>query len=354
MKLIKLENLIGNEVLARDIMTWDYQIILAKGTTIRKEYIERLSDLGIGEVYIEEPKKEQDAKTNEIPILKSEIEESIRETVRDVLERHTYKNNEELTHLSKAADNIITNILEEDKVVEKVFDIRERSADIYEHSISICSLTILTALKLGIETEKIHDIGVGCLLHDIGLRYMTIDYNNQDVETLNPQELVEYMKHPVYGYSALKDEKWISDLSKNIILYHHERLDGSGFPLRQKEIPYECKIVNVCDVFDEMICGIGCHRVKVYEAIEYLKSFRGILFDSTIVDTFLGFTAVYPAGSHVLTNEGELAEVVSQNQDFQDRPIIRILKDKNGNDVKEEIIKDLVKVHNVFIEKVID
>lgn len=350
MILKNLQDLKGDEILAKDITTWDYQIILPAGSIIRKEYIEKLYNLDIEEVYI----KEDGKKTNEIVILKSEIEESVKGTVRDILERHTYRNNEELAELSAAADNIISTIIEEDQVVEKVFDIKERSADIYEHSISICSLSILTALKLGVEINKIHDIGVGCLLHDIGLRYLTIDYNNQDVDTLNRQELTEYKKHPVYGYSSLKNEGWISDLSKNIILYHHERLDGSGFPLRTREIPFECRIVNVCDVFDEMICGIARKRVRVYEAIEYLKSFKNILFDSKIVDVFLGFTAVYPAGSLVMTNEGELAEVISQNRDFQDRPVIRILKDREGNEVKGEVIKDLVKVHNIFIEKAMD
>lgn len=350
MILKNLEALTGNEILARDIMTKEYQIILPEGVKLRKEYIARLKELGIKEVYI----KETAIEANEILILKSEIRESVRETVKDTLERHTYQNNDDLINLSEAADNIISIILEEDKVVEKVFDIRQRSADIYEHSISICSLAILTSLKLGIENNRIHDIGVGCLLHDIGLRYMTIDYNNQDIGTMNRQELTEYKKHPVYGYTSLKDEKWISELSKKIILYHHERLDGSGFPLRTRDIPYECRIVNVCDVFDEMICGIGCRRVKVYEAIEYLKEFKNVLFDGKIVDTFLKFTAVYPAGSHVLTNEGELAVVLSQNKEFQDRPVIRILKDKNGNAVKGEVIKDLIKVHNVFIEKAMD
>lgn len=349
MILKKLEELNGDEVLARDITTWDYKIILPEGAIIRKEYIEKLRDLDIEEVYVKDK-----VKANEIVILKSEIEESVKGTVKEILERHTYQNNEELAELSAAADDIISTIIEEDQVIEKVYDIKERSADIYEHSISICSLSILTALKLGVEINKIHDIGVGCLLHDIGLRYLTIDYNNQDVGTLKRQELTEYKKHPVYGYSTLKNEEWISDLSKNVILYHHERLDGSGFPLRTKEIPFECRIVNVCDVFDEMICGIACKRVKVYEAIEYLKSFKNILFDSRVVDVFLGFTAVYPAGTHVITNEGELAEVVSQNKDFQDRPIIRILKDKDGNDVEGEVIKDLVKIHNIFIEKAID
>lgn len=349
MILKKIEDLKGDEILARNIMTWDYQIILPEGITLRKDYIEKLVELGITEAYIKE-----ETKSEEIVILKSEIEESIRETVKDILERHTYQNNEELSGLSKTADNIITSILEEDQVAEKIFDIRERSADIYEHSISICSLAILTALKMKVEKNRIHEIGVGCLLHDIGLRYTTIDYNSQSMDTLNKQEQAAYMKHPIYGYSSLKDEKWISELSKSIILLHHERLDGSGFPLHARELSLECRIVNVCDAFDEMICGIACERTKVYEAVEYLKSFRDKKFDSRVVDVFLGFTAVYPAGTHVITNEGEMGVVLSQNKDFQERPVIRIIKDKDGNDVEGDVIKDLVKIHNVFIEKALD
>lgn len=349
MKLKKLSELKKNEILGKDITTWDYQIILPAGAEIKEEYIQKLKDLGIEEVYIKEKES-----TDEIVILKTEAGEAIRNKVKDILERHTYQNSSELANLSSAADNIISNILEEEKVVEKIFDIKERSADIYEHSISICSLAIITALKLGLEISKIHDIGVGCLLHDIGLRYTTVNYNNRALDTLDKQEIIEYKKHPIYGYSALKNEEWLSDLSKAIILYHHERMDGSGFPLKTKEIPFECRIVNVCDTFDEMICGIGYERVKVYEAIEYLKQLKEIMFDKGIVDTFLEFTAVYPAGSHVLTNEGELAVVLRQNRNFQDRPVIRIIRDKNGKDVREEVIKDLVKIHSVFIEKVID
>lgn len=349
MVLKKVIDLEGNEILARPLMTWDYQIILPEGAVLKKEYIDRIIELGILEVYV---KKEVSAK--EIVILKSEIENSAKEKVKDILERHTYQNNQELAQLSNTADNIISNILEEEQIIEKIFDIKERSTDIYEHSISICSLAILTALRMGMDKSKIHDIGVSCLLHDIGLRYSTTDFTNKDLINLNPQELAEYKKHPVNGFSSLKNEEWISDLSKNIILQHHETMDGKGFPLRMRDVSLECKIVTVCDTFDEMICGIGQKRVKVHEAIEYLKNYKNVKFDGKIVDTFLSFTAVYPAGSRVLTNEGELAEVISQNKEFQDRPIIRILKDKNGNDVKDEKILNLIKVHNVFIDKVVD
>ncbi|MCR5254729.1 MAG: HD domain-containing protein [Acetatifactor sp.] len=343
-----VDELVGDEVLAKPIMTWDYQVIMPQGATIKREYINRLNELGIKEVYV----KEDQVKSQELLILKSDIEESVKEKVKDILERHTYHNNQELEELSKTADSIISNILEEDRVVEKVFDIRERSTDIYEHSISICSLSVLTALKLGIPRTTIHDIGIGCLLHDIGLRYFTTDFVTKNVEELSSQELVEYKKHPVYGYTSLKEEDWISNLSKSIILYHHERLDGSGFPLKIREMPIECMIVNVCDAFDELICGIGCEQLKVYEAIEYMKAYRGVKFNAQVVDEFLKFTAVYPAGTRVLTNEGEEAIVMSQNTGFQDRPVIKVVKDKDGKPVNE--IKDLVKIHNIFIDKVLD
>lgn len=350
MKLVYVKDLKGNEILAKDIMTWDYKIILPKGSVIYKDYIQKLIDLGIDEVYVQVDEK----RVGEIVILKSEMEESIKKTVKGVLERHRYHNNDELSSLSDTADKIITSILEEKEVIERVYDIKQRKADIYEHSVSVCSLSILTALKMGIEIKKIHDIGVGCLLHEIGLRYITVDYNNRDVEALENTEIIEYKKHPVYGFSSLRDESWISEISKVIVLYHHERIDGSGFPLKAKDFPIEVKIVNVCDAFDEFICGIACKRMKVYEAVEYLKTFKNVLFDGKIVDTFLSFTAIYPAGSLVLTNEGEIGIVIAQNQEFIDRPVLRIMKDKYGNDVTHDVIKDLMKIHNIFIEKTID
>lgn len=344
----KVEELEGNEILARVLTTWDYQIILPEGAVIRAEYIDKLKNLGVKEVCVCEEEE-----IHESLILKTDIESSIKKKVKEILEKHTYKHNGNLEELSKAADNIISNILEEKQVVEKVYDIKQRIADIYEHSISICSLAILTALRMELSAKTIHDIGVACLLHDIGLRYQTYDFSDKNLDEFSNYELSEFKKHPIYGYSALKGEDWLSDTSKEIVLLHHERINGSGFPLKVREIPLECRIVSVCDAFDEMICGIGCKRIKVYEAIEFLKFHKNKKFDGRVVDVFLNFTAVYPVGTHVLTNEGEIGVVVEQNNNFQDRPILRIIQDRNGSNVKKEIIKDLMKVQNLFIEKVV-
>lgn len=348
MKLCKVNDLTGKEILAKDIITLEYKILLSAGTILKQDYIQKLQELDIKDVYIKED--QPDAKT--VIILREEVGENIRFKVKNILEKHTYSHNEELVELCQTADNIISNILEEDGVIEKIFDIKGRSSDIYEHSINLCSLATIVAIKMKLPQQTVHDIGVSCLLHDLGLRYLTIEYENQNLDMLSEAEYGEYKKHPVYGYSALRSENWISNASKNMILYHHERLDGSGYPLRATEIPKECRIIQICDAFDEMICGIGCERSKVYEAVEYLKTFRNIKFDGEIVDIFLQFTAVYPAGSIVKTNEGETGVVLYQNKDFPDRPVIRITKDKKGK--KVDVIKDLIQINHIFIEEVIE
>ena len=342
MKIVKVDNLKGGEVLAKPILTKEYKILLSEELVLRPEYIDKIRDLGITEVFV---KDEELVKTQEVVLLKSDIEEGFKRQVRNIIEKHTYNNNQELVELSGTADGIISKILEEDDVIEQIYDIKERSSDIYEHSINLCSLATLTALKLNLAKERVHDIAVGSLLHDLGLRYMTISYQNQNLDSLSKIELSEYMKHPVYGYSAVKNENWISDTGKSIILFHHERIDGSGYPLKAKEIPYEAAIVGVCDAFDEMICGIGCQRTKVYEAIEYMKIYKGKRFSKEIVDALLQFTAVYPAGSTVLLTNGQTGKVVRQNKEFSDRPVIEL---------KNHDIIDLVKINNVFIEKVLE
>lgn len=348
MKLIKLEELSGGEILAKPILTSEYKILLSEETVLRREYIDRIKELGISEVYI---KDTDQVHMQEVLLLKSELEDTFRIKVKEVLERHTYYNTGELKELTETADGIISSILDEEEVIEKVYDIKERNADIYEHSISLCSLATVTALKLKLSKEEVHSIGVGSLLHDLGLRYLTVRYENKPLEEMTKVEAGEYRKHPVYGYSAVKDEGWLDQTAKSIILYHHECLDGSGYPLHSREIPYPAGIVGVCDIFDEMICGIGCRKVKVYEAVEYLKTFTGVRYYKDIVDALLEFTAVYPVGSRVRLSDGSEGKVIRQNNEFPDRPVILLSKDHLGNPISGDKEINLIKVNNIFLEK---
>ena len=170
MNLINVRDLKGNEILAKDIMTWDYKIILPKGVMIRKEKKKKLIDLNITEVFV----KDEEEKSGEIVILKSEMEESIKKTVKGVLERHRYHNNDELSSLSYAADEIITSIIEEEKG-----DFNMVSTDLKQVAKEIRGLTI----------ECISSIGAG----HIGGSMSIIDlltvlyYKQMNIDPANPK-----------------------------------------------------------------------------------------------------------------------------------------------------------------------
>lgn len=347
----KINELKGNEILGKPLMTLDYQIILPEGAQLRPDYLEKMIELGVTDAWVlEEEYSEESALT----VLKDNILCTVNQKVKDILERHTYHDNEELAELSSSVENIMEYILEDENVLEAVLEIRQRSSDLYEHSVNVCAMSLLTSLKLKMDQKSLYNIGIGSLLHDIGMRYSVIDVFGSDMLDMTAASWSEYKKHPVFGYDALKNEKWLSDSSRSIILFHHETLDGEGYPIKTGDIPKECRIVSICDTFDEMYGGIGYTRAKLYEVIEYLKNYKNVKYDGKIVDAFLSLIAVYPTGTRVVTNEGEEAIVVRQNNGFQERPVLRITHNQKGEEIAGIVIKDLVKVHNIFIDKVLE
>ena len=382
MKLVTVEDLKDGDVLANDVLLEDYTVVLSKGTGIKEPDIEKLREMSIFTVYIEDgqdqekesapqPSKQQTAQQASKPapaapkqqdkkpvmevitILKDDVEKQVRDRIKDILELHVYQKTEGLKQIAETAQNIITDILEEDEVVEKVYDVKERSADIYEHSVQVCTIATLIALKLGLSEKEVYDISVGALMHDLGLRYLVVRYEDQDINLLPTKDQEEYKKHSIYGYTAIKNEDWLSENAKNIVLNHHEHKDGSGYPLGTDLVSRMVQIVGVCDEFDELICGIGKARVRVHEAINMIRNYSGIWFDDDIVAAFLQLIAVYPVGSKVRTNQGEVGIVMRQNFHFPERPMLRIVEDKYGQVMQKEKFIDLIKETTVVIQTVI-
>ncbi|MDE7416908.1 MAG: HD domain-containing protein [Lachnospiraceae bacterium] len=425
MKLVTVEDLREGDVIANDVLLEDYTVVLSKGTVIKAPYIDKLREMGIFTVYIEEaqvnaktptakaptpqkpapktsaapapqkpvpktpatpapqtpaaqatkPKTTVQPKTpapkapatqagkpstpkNKIPmekvtILRDDVEEQVKNKIKDILELHVYQQTEGLEKIADTAQNIITDILEEEEVVEKVYDVKERSADIYEHSLQVCTIATLISLKLGLTKKQVYDISVASLIHDLGLRYLVVRYEDQDINLLPAKDQEEYKKHPIYAYTAIKNETWLSDNAKEIVLNHHERKDKSGYPLGTDLVSRMTQIMGVCDEFDELICGIGKARVRVHEAINNIRNYSGIWYDSDIVEAFLQLIAVYPFGSKVRTNRGEVGIVMRQNPHFPERPVLRIVEDKYGQAIHAELIVDLIKDTTVVIQEVI-
>lgn len=351
MKLKNVSDLKGGEYLARPVCIGSDIILIYEGTCLKEEYIKKLCELGVQYVYIRDENNDNESEDN-TGITKDYIIEDYREKVRNLLERHVYSSRAELAELKEIAYQIIIDIMNEDKVVEQIENLKEHEADIYEHSINVCALAVLLAVKLKLDMDMVHSIAVGSILHDIGFRYIPISYGDKVLKDLSRKDLNEFKKHTIYGYMAIEYEDWLTDDSKDIILSHHERIDGSGYPLKKKEIKDATKIVSICDEYDTLLCGICCKPMKTYQIVENLKAKRGIEFDEKYINILLDFIALYPNGTKVKTNEGEIGIVMRQNSTFKERPVLSIIKDKFGNNINKE--KDLLKHLNIFIESVID
>lgn len=350
MKKTAVKDLTGGEILAKDIYTSSYNILMSRGSVLKKEYAEKLPLLGIHFVYIEDSKEEASDNTME-----NDIKQTINKKVRHVLETHIYKHNKELSDLCEVAEDIISAVLDEEQINEKVVEIKAEGGDMYTHSVNVCSLGTVLALKLKLDKEKVEDIAKGSILHDLGLRYITVPYENIDISSLPQQDQNEYKKHVTYAFKALEKENWLSQTAKDIILFHHEYINGTGYPLHltDEKLEIPVKIVSLCDAFDQMISGIGWKQTNLQESIEYLRYNKGILFDKYVTEKFLQMIVQYPIGTIVVTNQGEIGRVVRLNREMMERPVIEIIKNSSGKILKKPEEIDLLKVLNVFIVKTI-
>lgn len=353
MRRISINAIKGTEKLARDLINESGIILMSQGNVVKAEYIPRLKELEIDYLYIEDDFS-QGVKIDKL--VDKEIREHCEESVRNIIERYTYNGNTELEFLTIVAEEIIKGVLEEPEVMYNISGIRQRSEDTYSHCVNVCILSVLIAIKLKLPQNKIREIAIGSLLHDIGFQYIGNDYSKTEYKDLKPNEIKEIKKHVIYGYSAIEKEEWLSSVAKEVILYHHENIDGSGYPfhLKNERIKIGSKIVAVCDEFDRKVYGFYSSKLKVHEAIDYIMSLSGIKFDFSVVKMFYESVAAYPNGTTVVTNEGEIGIVLRQNIKCPTRPIIRIVIDKDGYNCDEWIEKDLTCDLTLHISDTID
>ena len=320
MRIKTVRFLTGGEILAESILTEKNEVLIPKGTELKREYISLIQSLGIESLMIEDPYEHYE---NPHMIIQSNRLENIIQRVRKIMENHIYHNESK----SFFEFEIIANeIVKEIEIMSNcdVIDMKERSSDLYEHTVMVTLLSVMVAKKLGLSKKKQYNIAIGCLLHDIGIRYITVPYENIDLNTLDAASIFEYKKHTILGYSAMENEKWIPNISRKMILSHHENISGTGFPMKQKNCEIECRILQACDAFDCYISGMERKRISVQDALKKMIEDAGILYEKKIVDSLVASIARYPVGTTVRTNKESEAVVLSQTMD-PEHPIIMML-----------------------------
>lgn len=361
MKKVKVDSLKGNEILALPIVSDNDIVLIHADVVLTHDLINRIQNMGLLEIYIKDEPVNEVTEDNIIVLPKviepnhiykvEETAENSKEVVQSVLEKHIYKHNDDLKQIGIEAENIINSVLEEPEVINNITEIRNVSTDMYTHCINVCALSTIMALRLRMSEVQVRNVSIGAILHDIGLRFIKVPYINITEEDMSENNRLEYKKHTIFGYSSIQDETWLSDVSKEIILLHHERIDGSGYPFQQTgdKLKSEVKLVSICDEFDSLISGIGNKKMKIYEAIEFLKVNAGLRYDAAITEKLLESVAAFPVGITVITDKGEKGVVVRQNREYTDRPVIRMTFHADGTPYENQVEKNLMTELTMFI-----
>jgi len=141
------------------------------------------------------------------------------------------------------------------------------------------------AQRIGLPTENVEMIRIGGLLHDIGKIAFSSQLLNNTQETLSTEMRSEIQKHPEIGARFLKAIQ-VAHPVLDCVRFHHERLDGSGYPLGLKadEIPVGARIISVADCFDALSTDRSYQKARTTtEAIDIIKNLGGASLPSELV-----------------------------------------------------------------------
>lgn len=260
--------------------------------------------------------------------------------------------------------NIINNTVSEmlDIITSKrditysINEIKVTDDYLYEHSLNVMVSCLYAGIIMKYDKIKLHKLALGALLHDIGKVSINQNILNKPGK-LTDKERSEIETHPEMGYRYISDNYGdeVSALSKQIILQHHEKWNGKGYPnqLAGDSIYELARICSVADVFDALTTDrVYREKMPIYKASEYIYSLGYNDFDFEIVKLFLSRIVKFKEGSIVKLSDGSKGIVYNQNKNMLDRPIIKLLADKDGKNIMyKNIMIDLIEEKTLFIEK---
>lgn len=346
MRLVSVSMLKPDMELAKAIYYKDC-LILRKGLTDLERFSNSLMNLGIKFIYVEDSASDG----IEIPdAISEDTRVSCKKILRQTMDDFENKTVMDLADISSTIDKIIDEILEKPDLQVSLNDISAVDEYTFSHSVSTTVYSLLIAKQLNYSKAMMEKLAAGTILHDMGKILLDKKIVNK-TGTLTPEEFEHIKLHTTLGYDALKKCVNLTELSRIISLYHHERMDGSGYPtgVPAGELHEFSRIVAIADVYDALTTD-RTYRSKWSSnlAVNHLIEHAETKFDLKLVSVFIKQIAIYPNGSMVRLSNNEIGIVKEQNKNFPLRPIVRVITDEKGNDIATYEI-DLMKILSITI-----
>jgi putative nucleotidyltransferase with HDIG domain len=342
--------------LGRSIYTEQGHVLAGRGFVLTEHAIHKLQQLGLPYLHIEEQGTEDIAP-----------DQAIRDETIIVLHGALTHIMDELSHgpKDKLSSSVVRFCFDASKLM--VEDLKSRRNHLclpvhltatlsdgdkqhfLEHAMNVGVCATRLGLDEGLVGEELQALAMGALLHDIG-RLLLPD-GLQASATLNG---TTYMKHAELGFKLLRDSGFPL-VTARCALFHHERLNGSGYPfgLEGKKIHPHHQWISIFDMFDTLVNGRGNEAPMLpHDALEVLYGGAGSLYDMDKVCRLRDNMALFPRGTTVRLSTGELGVVSALHEDSKQRPIVRVIRTSDGRLLPQPYEVDLKRQLDLMISSV--
>lgn len=354
MKYTPISRIQQGERLGKHIYASDGRVLLSEGVQLTVGLLSKLRRMGVSAVYI------KDERLSDVEIEEVISEKTKRKALITLSEAFQYVQTGERfdsQEVSNTASMLIEEILQNKDILINLTDIRTNDNELFVHSVNVCILSIIVAIKMGLDQKRMKELAIGALLHDLGKILPDIERRESSIN--NDHEQIEGHDHCWKGFNYLRKLKDISTLSAHVALTHHEHIDGTGSPrnLSGDDIHLLSKIVAVANHYDNLISPVSNDiAILPHEACEQIMALTTHHFDHNVVWKFLRSIAFYPTGTQVKLSNGEMGVVVAQHQGLPQRPIVRTFNIEHtaysGDDFEIKEV-DLAIETTIFIESII-
>jgi HD-GYP domain-containing protein (c-di-GMP phosphodiesterase class II) len=341
---VSIKDLKVGDVLAKQIIGNYNRLMLAKGVRVTDDLLNRIREHGVEMVFIEDKFDTPIVGDLIDPELRQEAIQSIKETTMLMKESVTPKGGF-LTVLERVVDAVIYELNKNNGNMVCVLDLKSHDNYTYEHSVNVSILAIVIGMAVGFDYAKLRSIGIGAMLHDIGKTFIPVEILNKKGK-LTEGEFELIKQHPLLGFNRSKLELVIDPTCRSIILQHHEKLDGSGYPNGRTEMTIHdfAKIVSICDIYDALASDRTYRkRWPIKETLDYMESICGKHLDTRYYEVFKRHVSPFPIGIKVLVSNGVIGYVI--NNDVPLRPVVGL---DDGS------IIDLRNEHLFYIREIVD
>jgi len=238
---------------------------------------------------------------------------------------------------------LIVNIVKDSQTMIGLIQSKDKNDTLARKSVNVCILALAFGKHIGIPKDKMYELGLGALLHDIGMVQIPSRILLKK-QPLTPAERAIMEKHTEYGLAILAKTQEIPVNVLKIVHSHHERMDGKGYPqkLQSKEIGLLVRMVTIVSVYEALTRErFYTETLSPVAALKYLYTSGKAIFDAPLVEKFIQALGIYPSGCVVVLNSGEIGVVVNVNPQNRLRPTLRIVTNAQKQLLAQESVLEL-------------